>query len=111
MKFLVPFFLVLFGLSSCVNDTTQAQLTCSADNPVSWSRDVKVLFETKCAITGCHPSNSSYQVSLETYEQVNANTIYIKPQVVDRIMPRGTPLTDKELFLITCWIDQGALQN
>jgi hypothetical protein len=111
VKYAYLFFLTYLLSAACVHDTTQAPLTCSPDHPVSWSKDIKALIETKCSIPGCHTANSTTQLRLATYEQVQASQGDVRGQVFNRNMPRGTALSDKEIFLITCWIDQGARDN
>jgi hypothetical protein len=111
MRIPYAFLLLLIVLDGCVNDTAQVPLTCSSNNQVSWSKSVKPLFETKCAISGCHVANSSQQLGLGTYEQVRASQGDVRAQVSDKKMPRGSPLSEREIFLITCWIDQGAKDN
>lgn len=103
--------LFMSALMGCVHETAQVSLTCDSNNQVSWSKSVKPLFETECAITGCHVANSSQQLRLGTYEQVQASQSDVREQVSDRKMPRVSPLSEKEIFLITCWIDQGARDN
>lgn len=89
--------------------------------------DVLPIFVGNCAISGCH-DNETHQkdVILSTYAQIMASDV-LKPgdasnsdiielisetDVDDRMPPvPANPLSDKEIAILTQWIEQGALNN
>ncbi len=78
---------------------------CSTD--ISFTADVKPVIDTNCI--RCHGGNQA--PDLRTFEGINANAARVRTQVVSRRMPLGGSLTNEEIELIRCWIDNGALNN
>ena len=57
----------------------------------------------------CHAGIQS--PNLSSYAGISANADRVKTQVVSGRMPQGGSLTDEEIQLISCWVDNGALDN
>ena len=77
--------------------------TCEA----SFADDVNPIIESKCL--SCH-SGTQFP-DLRTYQGVSSNAGIVKTQVVNRTMPIGGTLTNAEIELISCWVDNGAPNN
>lgn len=67
------------------------------------------IIQKDCAISGCH--NGSQSPRLETNQEVIANAARIKSETQAGSMPRNRTLSDQEIELIACWVDDGALNN
>jgi SprB repeat len=76
----------------------------------SWSNDIKPIFEKSCAITGCH-NGVSRSNNFREYASAKSFANTIKSKTKDRSMPFDGSLTQNQIDLIACWVDDGALQN
>ncbi|MEQ9298125.1 MAG: hypothetical protein RIF33_06170 [Cyclobacteriaceae bacterium] len=87
-------------------ETTQSVEVLSG---VTYEGSIKNIVETNCAISGCH--NGSQAPDLRTLEQIQSSASRIKIRTADGSMPRGRTLTQTQIDLIACWVDDGALDN
>lgn len=74
---------------------------------ISYATQVQPIIETNCL--ACH--NGGQYPDLRTYELIKQNATIVKQVVTTRFMPIGKTLSDGEISIIECWIEQGALQN
>ncbi|AYB33874.1 hypothetical protein [Chryseolinea soli] len=74
----------------------------------SWANDIKPIIETKCSVSGCHDGT---RPDLRVFANAKANAKNMKLKTQDRSMPKEGSLTDAEIQLIACWVDDGALAN
>ena len=65
---------------------------------------------TKCAISGCHNGSTSLP-DFRSLATVQANSGNIKSFTQTGFMPRNGSLSQNEIDLIACWVDDGALNN
>lgn len=100
---------VLFVMvQSCVyNDLPEP--TC-APGSVSYVADIKPIFETKCLLSGCHGSDPTLP-NWGVLSEVQVHASDIKRRTRDRSMPATGSLTQSQIDLITCWVDDGAPDN
>lgn len=75
----------------------------------SWNSEVRPLIEKSCALSGCH--NGIARPDLRIYETAKHYASQIKSLTADRSMPFTGTLTKKEIDLLACWVDEGALAN
>jgi len=76
----------------------------------SWSTDILPIIKTSCAVTGCHDGKT--RIDYRLYSNAKQNAADIKSNTIDKSMPfDGTPLTQDQINLISCWVDDGALEN
>src|SRR5690606_3167790 len=75
----------------------------------SWQNDVQPLIKTYCALTGCH--NGLSRPDLRVYEKAKQYASQIKAFTQDRSMPFDGSLTQNQIDIISCWVDEGALNN
>lgn len=82
------------------------------DTGTSYSATVQSIIQTSCAISGCH-NGSSAQPNWTILSNVQAAAQNIKNRTSSKTMPPAgqTPLTDEEIALIACWVDDGAKDN
>lgn len=107
--FLVILTPILF--SACLNNVEEA----IEENPIedfcktrSFSLHVKTIIDNNCI--QCHGQGGN-SPNLTTYNRIKNNANSIKSEVVSRRMPQGSSLTNEEIQAISCWVDEGALNN
>jgi SprB repeat len=78
----------------------------------SYLTDIKPIVTLACALPQCHDANEGDR-SWTTYDKVKAAAAKIKSTTADKSMPKGTgpKLTQEQINLIACWVDDGALNN
>lgn len=76
----------------------------------SWTNDIKPLLETKCATSGCH-NGVSRSTDFRQHASAKSFAQSIKSKTQDRSMPFDGSLTQDQIDIIACWVDDGALQN
>lgn len=76
---------------------------------VSWSTEILPIIQTSCAITRCH--NGISRPDLRIYSNAKFYAAFIKSMTIDRSMPQEGTLTQAQIDLISCWVDDGALNN
>ncbi len=80
----------------------------------SWARDIKPIIDSNCAVSGCHNGDNTSIPNWTVFSNVQSRASDIKARTGDRSMPRagsGLTLTDDEIELIACWVDDGANNN
>lgn len=84
-----------------------------ASVPAKFSTDVSAIIQSSCAISsGCHGNGSTNGPgALTTFNQIKNAAAFIKSEVVSKRMPLGGSLTNSQIQSISCWVDNGALNN
>lgn len=77
---------------------------------VSWANDVKPIMETYCAISGCH-NGISRSNDFRKYNTVRFYSKSIRSKTQDGSMPFDGDLTQTQIDIIACWIDDGMPNN
>lgn len=102
--------LIVFAFASCeknVEEDSLADSDVGCDESISFAQNVNPIIVNNCV--ECHGGSTS--PDLRTYSGISSNANDIRLQVETRRMPRGGSLTNEEIQLIICWIDNGALDN
>jgi hypothetical protein len=76
---------------------------------VSWTSDIKPIIEKSCAVSGCH--NGITRTDLRLYSNAKKHAVEIKSLTRDRSMPFDGSIPQSQIDLISCWVDDGALEN
>jgi hypothetical protein len=76
----------------------------------SWANDIKPILEKECAISGCH-NGTSRSNDFSNYNSAKSFAASIKSKTQDRSMPFDGTLTQNQINLIACWVNEGALLN
>lgn len=103
-------------LTSCAYDKGEAltnpQPDCDGIAP-TYSGIVRGLIESRCATdAACHGTGSiNGPGPLTGYQQIKNASANIRSAVHTGLMPKGSTLTATEIKSITCWIDNGAINN
>lgn len=104
--------MALLILSSCVyhsleDEDEPEKFVC--EPTVSWQSDILPIMTTSCALASCHDGIT--RLDWRNYDQVKLYAAQIKRQTQDKSMPIDAPLSQHEIDLIGCWVDNGAPQN
>jgi len=77
-------------------------------NPtISFVNSIKPIIDNNCV--SCH--NGGQFPDLRTFNGISNNAGIVKQQVVSRSMPLGGSLSNDEIELIRCWVENGAINN
>ncbi|MGK7392406.1 MAG: hypothetical protein ACNS60_18775 [Candidatus Cyclobacteriaceae bacterium M2_1C_046] len=80
---------------------------------VSYDTQVKPILINNCAISGCHDGSNGASRNWTVFSNVQDKAENIKTRTSNGTMPpegNGT-LTQEQIDLIACWVDDGALNN
>lgn len=75
--------------------------------------DIIPIINTNCAVSGCHDGGNGLPNFTNKTNIIN-NAEKIKTRTGNNTMPpssSGKTLTDEEIALIACWVDDGAIDN
>ena len=99
---------IMTGLAVACNVDSVCGLT-----PHGFSGHVNPIIQNSCATgSNCHGSGSSAGPGpLLTYDQIKNVAWQIKKAVEDRTMPRGSMLSKEQINMISCWVENGTLNN
>ena len=75
----------------------------------SWATDILPIVQTNCALHDCH--DGRYRPDLRKYDKAKLYAAQIKSKTQDRSMPFDGSLTQDQINLIACWVDDGAPNN
>jgi hypothetical protein len=98
-----------------VQDNSSCTVTLAITIPqgstgTSWLNDIRPIMEKNCAISGCH-NGVSRSNDFREYASAKLHAKSIKSKTQDRSMPFDGSLTQSQIDLIGCWVNDGALQN
>ncbi len=75
---------------------------------ISFQMDIKPIIESKCI--QCH--NGDVQpLDFKNYQTIKNNAARVKTLTASRVMPKQGSLTEEQIKLIGCWVDDGAPNN
>jgi hypothetical protein len=111
---------IIFLVNSCRHESISME---NIPNPtIYFTTDVLPIFQTNCAVTGCHDGGSnSRKLVLNNYNEIIKDVQKGNPQeskiytVLNSTygggMPPNKPLTESQRSIIRLWIQEGALNN
>lgn len=76
---------------------------------VSYATSIAPVIVNSCAINGCH--NGSQFPDFRVFKNIQDNASKIKEVTANGSMPPGGSLTQAEVNMIACWVDDGAPNN
>lgn len=100
-------FIIASSCESHIEEDYDEIVSLGCDPSTSFINQIKPIIDSNCL--GCH--NGSQFPDLRTYNSISNNSEIIKEQVINRTMPIGGALTNEEIELISCWIDNGTQNN
>lgn len=91
--------------------TVQISVTIPRGNTAtSWSTEVLPIIKTSCAVNGCHDGKT--RTDYRIYDNAKREAAQIKKLTRDKSMPfDGPALSQTQIDLISCWVDDGAVNN
>ncbi|MTI39070.1 hypothetical protein [Fulvivirga lutimaris] len=94
-----------------VKDQTGCEITQSVkvQSGVSFENSIKGIIENSCAVSGCH--NGSVSPDLRSFSNIQSRANSIKSRTANGSMPRGSTLSQEQIDMIACWVDDGAKDN
>ena len=109
----VTLLLIIYCFSGCLNDKAD-EITKPCDSTY-YSNEIKPVFETKCAVAGCHVTGGSAPFVFTDYSVVFTKKDAMKYRINLLVshpdhMPQGDSLLPPDLAKLNSWLDQGALQ-
>ncbi|SEK50411.1 hypothetical protein SAMN04487910_0677 [Aquimarina amphilecti] len=100
-----------FSLLSCERNVEEESGIITeelCDPAISFTTNIKPIIDNNCI--RCHGGNQA--PDLRTYENIRNNSERIRTEVVvNRTMPLGGSLSNDQIELVRCWIENGALNN
>jgi SprB repeat len=80
---------------------------------ISYSGTIKTILDTNCNTSGCHNGDLGSNRDWRTYASVKNDAASIKSRTANKSMPPtgSTALTQQQIDQISCWVDDGALNN
>ena len=78
----------------------------------TWNNGIQSIIKSSCALSGCHTGDVP-QPKYDTYTAVKTFASSIQSRVSDKSMPPAgaTALSEAQIKLITCWVQNGAPEN
>lgn len=97
--------------SITVSDATECETTTSRDieSGVSFAQQIKPIIDASCAVSGCH--NGTQAPDLRVLSNVQAFAPEVKALTGSRTMPAEGTISQSQIDLIACWVDDGAKDN
>jgi hypothetical protein len=99
-----------------VKDSEDCQKVISVSVPrgntgVSFSSDIESILQTNCNLSGCHGSGTGSR-DYTNFANVQSKAVQIKTRTGNKSMPiGGLTLSQQQIDLIACWVDDGAKNN
>lgn len=82
------------------------EMDCEPD--ISFVTDIQPIISSKCIM--CHDGSQPIP-DFRTYQVIKNNAAKVKQLTASRVMPQTGSLTDAQIKLIGCWVDDGAPDN
>ena len=94
-----------------VNDAAGCEVSqhITVSSGVSYSATISGIIKNNCAISGCHAGTQA--PDFRVFKNIHDKAAQIKTLTGNRTMPRNGTLTQEQIDLIACWVDDGALEN
>jgi hypothetical protein len=92
------------------NNECEVATDVSILSGTSYEASIKTIIETNCAISGCHVSGTGRQ-NFTGFSTIQGNAAGIKTRTQNKTMPQTGSITQEQINLIACWVDDGAQNN
>ncbi len=97
-----------------VKDSENCEATAEAKlkTGITYTANIASIINTNCAISGCHLGSQSPNLSV--FSGVSGNASRVLSRVSARTMPprsSGLTLTNAEIKLLECWVEDGSPEN
>jgi len=103
----------LWSANSCSKDKTPPPVDCVVSDSVNtYTKSVKVIFDSNCASSGCHDANGVSGVRLNNYDnavasarKTNSRLFCVIDATCTPIMPPGQTMDDSLVNRLKAWRD------
>jgi hypothetical protein len=85
--------------------------TKQVNSNASYAVDIQPIISNNCSVFGCHDGSNSSLPNYNNYSELTADASMVKLRTQNRNMPRTGSLTQNQIDLIACWVDDGAQNN
>ena len=109
-----PDFLVgpgMYIILTTDNNGCEFSLSKIVKSNTSYNSEIQPIMANSCATTGCHNGSVSSLPNFNNLSEVQSNASMIKSRTQSGNMPKTGSLTQNQIDLIACWVDDGALDN
>ena len=99
--------------SITINDKNGCELVLSqlVKSNTSYTAEVQPIIANSCNVFGCHDGSNSSLPNYNNFSEVQAGASMIKSRTQSGNMPKTGSLSQEQIDLIACWVDDGALDN
>lgn len=95
------------------------QYSCSTFKEVSFDIDIQPIINSNCAIVGdggCHNGGNGPSLDWRVFNNFQSHASAVKDRVTRPVgtsghMPKVGSITDEQIKLLVCWVEQGAQDN
>lgn len=87
----------------------QIEQTVRITSGISYAASIAPIIQSDCAISGCH--NGTQAPDFRVFKNIQDNRAQIKTLTGNKTMPQGGALSQAEIDMIACWVDDGAPAN
>ncbi|MEN8248123.1 MAG: hypothetical protein ABFS32_04270 [Bacteroidota bacterium] len=77
---------------------------------VTFSTNIQPIIANSCSTSACHDGSNNLS-NFTIFSEVQANASMIKSRTQSGSMPKNGSLTQEQIDLIACWVDDGAQDN
>jgi hypothetical protein len=96
----------------CSKDNLEDNLNCSDFGTLSYKSNIAPLIIANCATSACHTTGfSAGDFTSHTGVLTKVNNGSMRKRTLDGTMPPNSKISDDQIRMIVCWIDNGALNN
>ena len=109
-----PDFLVgpgMYIILTTDNNGCEFSLSKIVKSNTSYNTEIQPIMANSCATTGCHNGSVSSLPNFNDLSEVQSNASMIKSRTQSGNMPKTGTLSQNQIDLIACWVDDGALDN
>ncbi|MGC3946618.1 MAG: hypothetical protein QM762_19195 [Chryseolinea sp.] len=125
LKLRLSWIILLLGFTSmiivqsCVDHKSPEPADVTCPETISYAGQVKPIIDSHCAIVGdggCHNGGNGPDRDWGVFSNVQSHASEIKNRITRApgsagYMPKIGSLTDEQIRVISCWVDQGAQNN
>lgn len=114
------FALLVASVASCVDHSApESKYGCESAETVSFTAQINPIIQSNCAITGdggCHNGGNGASLDWRVFENFQSHALHVKDRITRPAnaaghMPKIGAITDEQIRLIVCWVEQGAQNN
>lgn len=107
-------------IGSCVDHQFAPvdEFACSTFREVSFADDVAPIIASNCAINGggCHNGDNGPDLDWRVFKNFQDHASNVRDRVTRPVgaaghMPKTGTITDSQIRLLVCWVEQGAQDN